>query len=65
MFLILTAGSLLLGGMAFGSDVAAIALLSVSNTFCYFVLLMLNFKIAGAKFKNVWINIKIMFKKIK
>jgi O-antigen/teichoic acid export membrane protein len=65
MFLLFTVGSLLLGGMAFKSDVAAIALLSASSTFCYFVLLMLNFKIAGAKFKNVWINMKNLLKTIK
>lgn len=65
MFLLFTSGSLLLGGMVFKSDIPTIICLSVSNTFCYFVLLLLNFKIAGAKFKNVWINMKNLVKQIK
>ena len=65
MFLLLTIASLLVGGMVFRSDITTMALLSASNTFCYFVLLMLNFKISGAKFRNVCTNMKNLVLKIK
>lgn len=58
LLLLLTTGSLLLGGMIFKSDILTVLLLSISNSICYSVLLLLNFKIAGAKFKNIWINLK-------
>ena len=46
--------ALVAGGLLFKSSMTTVILLSISNSICYMVLLLLNFKISGAKLKNVF-----------
>ena len=55
LLLVLNLLALVAGGLFFKSSIITIILLSISNSICYMVLLYLNFKISGAKLKNVFV----------
>jgi len=61
LYLILTCIALLTGKFLLLSHELTILLLSISNTLCYILLLYLNFKVSGAKLKNVFREIKGLF----
>ena len=64
MTLISTVTALMAGKFFMFSDVASIALLSISNTFCYIIIVVLNFKISGAKVKNTVREMKKILSKL-
>ena len=53
IFFSLTVSSLLTGKIFQFSPTACVILLSVSNSLSYFILMILNMKITGAKFSNI------------
>jgi O-antigen/teichoic acid export membrane protein len=64
LFLFLTVASLVFGKIFFDSYMVCIVLLSATNSFCYAVMLYLNFRIAGARLRNVPIEIMGILRKM-
>ena len=62
LLLVLNLIAIVAGGLLFKSSMTTIILLSISNSICYMVLLFLNFRISGAKLKNVF-QILLKFRK--